>query len=126
MWPSFPSGCTGVWARFNVSPEGKVSPELFLAQGRGEPAGTQAPEPFLPDGIAVLNEAFTKRFGCALFRTYPESVEVFKPCHRFKALSESGLYGLAKDLVRVVVEHIDAAALQKIVALPLPKRNGAR
>jgi hypothetical protein len=37
-----------VWAGFNVSPEGKVSAELFLAQGRGEPAGTQTPEPFFP------------------------------------------------------------------------------
>lgn len=114
-----------VWAGFNVSPEGKVSAELFLAQGRGEPARTQAPEPFLPDGIAVLNDAFTKRFGIALFRAYPEPVEVFKPCHRFKALSESGLYGLAKDLVRVVVEHIDAAALQKIVAPPDREKRGS-
>jgi hypothetical protein len=114
-----------VWAGFNVSPEGKVSAELFLAQGRGELARTQAPEPFLPDGIAVLNDAFTKRFGIALFRAYPEPVEVFKPCHRFKALSESGLFGLAKDLVRVVLEHIDAAALQKIVPPPDKEKWGS-
>jgi hypothetical protein len=114
-----------VWAGFNVSPEGKVSAELFLAQGRGEPARTQAPEAFLPNGIAVLNDAFTRRFGITLFRAYPEPEEVFKACHRFKALSESGLYGLAKDLVRVVVEHIDAAALQKIVSPPGKEKWGS-
>ena len=113
-----------VWAGFNVSPEGKVSSELFLAQGQGVLARTQAPEPFLPDGIAVLNDAFTKRFGIALFRPYTEPAEVFKPCHRFKALSESGLYGLAKDAVRVIVEHIDTASLQKIVAAALGPLHG--
>ena len=107
-----------IWAGFNVSPEGKVSEELFLAQGRGVPASTQAPEPFLPVGIAILNDAFTKRFGRPLFRPHTDSAEVFKSYHRFKALSASGLYGLAKDLVRVVGEHIDTAALHKIVAPP--------
>ena len=99
-----------VWAGFNVGPEGKVSAELFLAQGQGVPSRTQAPEPFLPVGIAVLNDAFMKRFGTGLFRPRADSVDVFKSCHRFKALSASGLYGLAKDLVRVVVEHIDTGA----------------
>jgi hypothetical protein len=114
-----------VWAGFNVSPEGKVSAELFLAQGQGVPARTQAPEPFLPVGIAVLNDAFTKRFGRALFRPHADSEEVFRPCHRFKALSASGLYGLAKDLVRVVVEHIDTAALHQIVAPPSKENWGS-
>jgi hypothetical protein len=107
-----------IWAGFNVSPEGKVSAELFSAQGQGVPASTQAPEPFLPVGIAVLDEAFTRSFGRALFRPHSDPAEVFKPCHRFRALSTSGLYGLAKDLVRIVVEHIDTAALHKIVAPP--------
>ena len=107
-----------VWAGFNVSPEGKVSAELFSAQAGGVPASTQAPEPFLPVGIAILNDAFTKRFGTPLFRPHTDPAAVFKSCHRFKALSEAGLYGLAKDLVRVVVEHIKTAALHKVVAPP--------
>jgi|SRR5579859_1207096 len=107
-----------VWAGFNVSPEGKVSAELFSAQGQGVPARTRAPESFLPVGVVVLNDAFIKRFGGALFRPRGDPREEFKSCHRFKALSASGLYGLAKDLVRVVVERVDTAALHKIVAPP--------
>ena len=107
-----------VWAGFNVSPEGKVSAELFSAQGQGVPARTQAPEPFLPVGIATLDEAFAKRFGRALFRPHSDPAEAFKSCHRFKVLSAPGLYGLAKDLVRVVVEHIDTTILYSIVAPP--------
>jgi len=114
-----------VWAGFNVSPEGKVSAELFMAQGRGEPASTQAPEPFLPNAIAVLNDAFIKRFGKTLFRAYPVTGEVFKACHRFRSLSEPGLYGLAKELVRIVVEHIDVAVLQKIVPPPGKEKWGS-
>jgi hypothetical protein len=107
-----------VWTGFNVSPEGKVSAELFLAQGQGVPAQTQAPEAFLPVGIAVLDDAFTTRFGRALFRPHTDSAEVLTACHRFKALSAPSLYGLAKDLVRLVVEHIDTSALHQIVAPP--------
>jgi hypothetical protein len=107
-----------IWAGFNVSPEGKVSAELFSAQGQGIPAPTQAPERYLAAGMAVLNDAFKKRFGIALFRPYSESAEMFKSCHRFKALSAPGLYGLAKDLARMVFEHIDAVALHKIEPPP--------
>ena len=114
-----------VWAGFNVSPEGKVSTELFSAQGRGVPAATQAPESFLPDGIAVLNDAFTKRFGVVLFRPRNNSNEEFQSCHRFKALSAPGLYGLAKDIVRAVVEHIDTAGLHKIVTPPEKENWGS-
>ena len=114
-----------LWAGFNVSPEGKVSGELFLAQGQGVPARTQAPEAFLPVGIGVLNDAFTQRFGRALFRPRTDSTEEFESCHRFKALSASGLFGLAKDLVRAVAEHIDTAALHKIVSPPEKENWGS-
>jgi len=114
-----------LWSGFNVSPEGKVSAELFSAQGAGIPASTQAPEAFLPVGIKILNDAFTKRFSTPLFRPHTDFAEALKSCHRFKALNESGLYGLAKDLVRVVVEHIDTAALQRIVAPPDKEKWGS-
>ncbi len=109
-----------IWAGFNISPEGKVSPELFAAQGQGIPARTQAPEGYLRDGVSLLNEAFANRFGTPLFRPHTDWGEVFKRCDRFRALSPSGLYGLAKDLVRAVPERMDTAALHKIVA---PSRN---
>jgi hypothetical protein len=113
-----------VWAGFNVSPEGKVSEELFSAQAQGVPADTQPPEPFLPIGVARLNNAFGKRFGAALFRPFdPE--EAFKPCHRFRALTAQGLYGLAKDLTRLVIEPIDTAALQRVVPQPLKEKWGS-
>jgi hypothetical protein len=114
-----------VWAGFNIGPEGKVSAELFSAQGQGIPADTQAPEPFLPSEIAALNDVFSARFGKALFRPPANSAEAFKSCHRFKALSESGLYELAKELVRAVIEHIDTAALQQIVAPPAKEKWGS-
>lgn len=114
-----------VWAGFNVSPEGKVSEELFSAQAQGVPADTQAPELFLSGGVELLNDAFAKRFGTAMFRPFAEPDAVFTPCHRFKALSESGLYGLAKDLVRAVFEHIDVTVLHRIVPPPRDEKWGS-
>jgi hypothetical protein len=114
-----------VWAGFNVSPEGKVSAELFSAQGRGIPAETQAPEPFLRIGVALLNDAFSKRFGVPLFRPHADSAETFESCHRFKSLSASGLYDLAKELVRVIGEHIDTSQLHKIEPPPDKEKWGS-
>jgi hypothetical protein len=113
-----------IWAGFNVSPEGKVSAELFAAQGQGIPAPTQAPEAYLRDGVTLLNEAFANRFRIPLFRPHTDS-EGFKRCDRFRALSPPGLYGLAKDLVRAVLEHMDTAALHKIVAPPRNENWGS-
>jgi hypothetical protein len=61
----------------------------------------------------------------SLFRPHSDSHEEFKSCHRFRALSAPGLYGLAKDVVRVVIEHIDTSALHKIVAPPEKEKWGS-
>lgn len=114
-----------IWAGFNVSPDGKVSAELFAAQGMGIPASTQSPELFLPPMTEALNNAFKARFGSPLLRAHSDPTSAFTSCHRFKALSESGLYGLAKELVRVVVEHIDAGALKRIVTPPEGEKWGS-
>jgi hypothetical protein len=114
-----------VWAGFNVTPEGKVSPELFMAQGEGAPAHTQAPERFLPIGMEVLNHAFVSRFGKVLFRPHANPAEAFKQCHRFRSLNEPGLYGLAKDICRVIVEHIDTAVLHSVVPPPEKEKWGS-
>jgi hypothetical protein len=112
-----------IWAGFNVSPEGKVSAELFSAQGQGVPARTQAPEQYLGVGIRFLNESFEQRFGIPLF--HHDTPDGLKLCHRFRAINAPGLYGLAKDLVRAVVENIDTSALHKIVAPPKKEKWGS-
>lgn len=120
-----PEWLTRLWAGFNVGPEGKVSEELLSAQAQGVPARTQAPEPFLPIGVGVLDNAFKQRFGAVMFRPYTDPQSVFSPCHRFRALTKSGLYGLAKEVVRVVIEHIDVATLNRIVPPPCNERWGS-
>jgi hypothetical protein len=114
-----------VWAGFNVGPEGKVSTELYQAQGQGIPARTKAPEPFLPIGISLLNDAFLKRFGFPLFRFHSTTAGLFKTCNRFKALSASGLYGLAKELVRVTLEPIETTRLHEVVSPPKGEKWGS-
>ena len=107
-----------VWAGFNVSPEGKVSAELFSAQGQGVPARDASAGVFPSCWRCSPERRLHQAFRQSVVSPAHRPREVFKSCHRFKALSASGLYGLAKDLVRVVVEHIDTAALHKIVSPP--------
>jgi hypothetical protein len=99
-------------------PRGQGISRIVLSTGRGSTSADASPRTVSPDRVAKLNEAFTQRFGTLLFRPHTDSAEVFNSCHRFKSLSASGLYQLAKEVVRVIVEHIDTAPLQKLVPPP--------
>jgi hypothetical protein len=111
-----------IWAGFNVAPEGGVSEELLSSQMRAEPAKTFAPEVILPDIMEMLNSAFAQAIGAPLFRSHAETATIIERSSRFRALVAGGLFALAKDLMRVVADQIDAAALQKVV----PPPNGTK
>lgn len=114
-----------LWAGFNVTPEGGVSEELLASQMRAEPANTFAPEAALPDILEMLDEAFTIAIGVPLFRPHPETVTIIGRISRFRALSAGGMFALAKDLMRVVADQIDTAALQKVVPPPKGAKWGS-
>lgn len=103
-----------IWQGFNVPPEGGVSEELLDAQMRVRPARTLAPERFISDALKDVDSAFAFRFGRSLFRGDVRTTEILGTLHRFRALDESGLLALAKDVARVVIESIDVKALHEI------------
>ncbi|PKQ06791.1 MAG: hypothetical protein CVT73_09520 [Alphaproteobacteria bacterium HGW-Alphaproteobacteria-12] len=107
-----------VWAGFNVAPEGGVSEELLSSQMRAEPANTFAPEAVLPNIMERLDSAFAQAIGVPLFRPHAETTAIIGRTSRFRALPAGGLLALAKDLMRVVADQIDAAALQEVVPPP--------
>lgn len=114
-----------VWAGFNVAPEGGVSEELLSSQMRAEPARTFAPEAVLPDIMERLDRAFAQVIGAPLFRPHAETATIIGRISRFRALPAGGLFALAKDLMRVVADQIDAAALQKVVPPPKSTKWGS-
>jgi hypothetical protein len=111
-----------IWAGFNVSPDGGVSDELLASQVRAEPADTKAPEEYLDRGLSLLNHVAIEQFGFPIIRPHEQRDVILRKAHRFRAVDESGLFALAKDVARLTADSIDAAALQKIVAPPKGER----
>ncbi len=102
-----------IWAGHNIAPEGKVCAELLAAQVRTDPASTKAPEAFLEKAMLAFELAFQERFGFLPLRTHPELDEISRKCHRFRAIDQAGLYSLAKDLNRILVERLDIESLKQ-------------
>jgi hypothetical protein len=113
------------WAGFNTTPEGGVSKELLSAQMEARVAETMAPEAVLPEVLEDLDETFIHRIGAPLFRKHPSTKELISTAHRFRAVEAGGFLALAKDLVRITADRIDAAALQKVVPPPAKEKWGS-
>ena len=114
-----------IWAGFNVGPEGGVSEELLAAQAAGTPADTQAPEPFLTQGIELINRISTAKLGCPLFREHTQFRALLARAHRFRSINQAGLLSLAKDIARLTADSIDARCLQRIVPPPRGEKWGS-
>lgn len=114
-----------IWAGSNMTPDGKVSPELLDSQMRAEPASTEAPEAQVRGAVEAVNSAFEMRAGKPLFRSHQATEELFAKVHRFRALDRGGLLELAKDLARLTVESIDGKALSTITAPPEKMKAGS-
>jgi hypothetical protein len=108
------------WAAFNVAPDGAVSGELLDAQMRTRPASTSAPETAIPELMDGLDKLFNTWIGVPLFKHHEATLTVLKTVHRFRALDQSGLLSLAKDLARLTVDRIDIGALR---AVSSPKKG---
>ena len=114
-----------IWAGFNVGPDGKLSEELYAAQVEAQPAATQAPEAFLGEGLDRLARIADTTLGVALIRRHPRTSEILLRAHRFCATDRDGLCALAKDLVRLTADCIDARAVQTLVPPPKGEKWGS-
>lgn len=110
-----------IWAGFNITPEGGVSEELLASQVRATPAETQAPEPFLANVFQHLNELSEDKLGIKIFREHDIIPDLIQKTHRFRSIDEASFYSLSKDLARLIVDSLDAEAMQTIV--PPPKKT---
>lgn len=104
-----------VWAAYNVTPDGRVSAELWKAQMDATPADSLAPEAFVQAGLDAVNDAAQKRYGTKVFRAHAEIGSIMLRCHRFRATETNGILSLAKDLARLSADSIDTQALQSVL-----------
>lgn len=107
-----------IWASHNVGPESGVSEELLASQVRARPEQTQAPEAFLSKGLELINVLSQKQLSISIFKDHEFVRELLPNIHRFRAIDNSGLYSLAKDVARVTADSLDTAAMQTIVSPP--------
>jgi len=59
------------------------------------------------------------------FRKHPSTGELIAAVHRFRAVEAGGFLALAKDLVRLTADRIDATALQRLVPPPAKEKWGS-
>lgn len=114
-----------IWYGYNISPEGGISKELYDSQVKADPAETLAPEAFFSRVITEINEAFQKQFGLDFFRGHPSIIEISTSIHRFRAVDSQGLFSLAKDIARILVDDVDVESLQKIAIPPKGSKWGS-
>ena len=114
-----------IWVGYNIAPEGGISKELHNSQVKAEPASTLAPEAFIGRVINEINEASQKQLNVQFFRGHHSVNDIINSIHRFRAIDDKGLFSLAKDIARIIVDDIDVEALQKIATPPKNTKWGS-
>jgi hypothetical protein len=114
-----------IWSGYNIAPEGGISKELHASQVKAEPSSTKAPEAFFGRVIEEINESSKKRLKTQFFRDHQSVKDILNSIHRFRAVNEKGLFSLAKDIARIIVDNIDVEALQKIAVPPKGTKWGS-
>lgn len=111
-----PNSDQKTWVAHNCTPEGGVSEELLMAQMEARPAKTTAPETDFRRYMSRLESLSKELFGKALLRSHPKKNELLTSVNRFCATDQEGVYQLAKEITRVVVERLDEKLLRKQVS----------
>lgn len=114
-----------IWLGHNISPEGGISNELHDSQVKAEPASTLAPEAFIGKVLLEINEAAKENLNTRFFRGHYYISEIVNSINRFRAVDDIGLFSLAKDMARIIVDDIDIESLQKIATPPKKTKWGS-
>jgi hypothetical protein len=109
-----PSWEQHVWAANNVSPEGKVSLELVMAQVKCEPASTAPAEELLFESFKLLENDFREKLKIELFNHVLDENSVRLLITRFHSKDQASLLRLAKDIVRIFTDRLNVRELRKI------------
>ena len=114
-----------IWVGHNVRPDGGVSEELLAAQVQAQPADTLAPEVILLPSLKKFERVFLDKFGVEILQPHHKVADLIKTSHRFRAVDESGLLRLAKDLCRLIVERLDSRVLRSLISPDKEEKVGS-
>ena len=114
-----------IWVAHNISPEGGISKELYDSQVKAESVSTLAPEAFLEKVIKEINDAANENLQIQFFRGHNSVSNIINSISRFRAIDDNGLFSLAKDLARIIVDDIDIESIQEIAIPPKKTKWGS-
>lgn len=103
-----------IWAAHNVVPDGKVSAELLASQVKAQPAPTHAVEDLFFEVMTMLEKGFYKKFNTSLFSHEIDREKVMQQISRFASKDQASLLRLAKELIRIFSDRLDARELLKL------------
>ena len=104
-----------IWVSQNIVPDGGVSEEFLKVQMECVPPSSLSAEQRLHKSIEWLDECCLKKYNQSILRHHPEIEDLKSKIHRFRALNETGLKGLAKDIVKFSIERLDKKSLMEIL-----------
>jgi hypothetical protein len=84
-----------------------------MAQMEAQPAHTEAPEMSFRKHLRHLESQSKELFGASLLRDHFKEEEILAHVNRFRATDEAGLYQLAKEITRLVVERLNEKLLRE-------------
>lgn len=75
--------------------------------------------------MEAINALSHEKLGIKLFRDHEAIPDLLPKVHRFRAIDEPSLCALAKDLARIIVDSLDAGAMQSVVFPPAGAKWGS-
>ncbi len=102
--------CIGAYA----VPQGEISKDLLMIHEGKNLSNNLSPEKKLLEAKGKIDFIFNLKFGYKLFREYSKLTSNQYKVHRFISISEDGLCLLAKEIYKLLIEHINKVNLKKI------------
>lgn len=100
---------------FNITPEGGISKELYQIEINMEEVGSSPLEENFKYLYFSLNNLFNKKYNINLFNKHEDIQKLIRNIHRFKAYNGEGVFKLAKEISRIIVETINLKEIKKIL-----------
>ena len=87
-------------------------------------AETSAPENIFSELLGALDVLFAKATGKALFRSHDDLEGLLVSINRFRALEQGGLFALAKDVIRAVIDRVDVTEIKQDCSSTYQRKMG--
>lgn len=105
-----------IWVSNNVTPDGKLSKELYKSQIEVNPASTIAPEILLIKIVNDLDDAFKEYLGVNLYQYHSFQENLNLKIHRFLVQKQEDIFKLSKEITKFAIERMNYDNLNSLLS----------